>query len=260
MADGEFALDGGAMFGVVPRPLWERGNPADERNRIDMGLWCLLLRGHGRTVLVDAGIGPKMDAKSRAIYRVDQSKTDLLRSLRALDVPPEAVTDVLLTHLHFDHCGGASGPEGLAFPRARVWVQRQQWEWGQKPSDKDRASYLAENLDPLRDALELLDGPESPFPDLELALFHGHTFGLQAVLIPGDPPLFFPSDLVPMSAHVRLPFVMAYDNQPLVTIEEKKEWLGRAADEGWNVVFQHDPRLPLARVRRGKRDFEVVAS
>lgn len=260
LGDGDFALDGGAMFGVVPRPLWERTNPPDEKNRIDMALRCLLLRGHGRVVLVDAGVGGKFDEKSRAIYRLDQSRSDLLRELASCGVGPDEVTDVVLTHLHFDHCGGATTREGLQFPQARHYVQKAHLDWALAPSEKDRASFLPENIRPLVDSgrLETLDGPEEILPDVELVVVNGHTPGLQGVLVKGDPCLFMGSDLVPMAPHVRLPYIMAYDVEPLVTLEEKKRWLGRAADEGWLVVFQHDPRVGPTRIRRGARDFELV--
>lgn len=263
LGDGDFALDGGAMFGVVPRTIWERSNPPDPRNRIDMALRSLVLRGHGRVVVVDVGVGDKLDEKARSIYRVERATRQLAHELAALGLAPGDVTDVILTHLHFDHAGGATVREGdslrLQFPRARHYLQAQQLAWARKPSVKDRASYMPENFEPLAESgrLELLDGPEPILPDLELVPVHGHTPALQAVLVHGDPPLFFPSDLVPMASHVRLPFVMGYDNQPLVTLEEKQVWLGRAADEGWRVVFQHDPHLGGATIRRGSRDFEL---
>lgn len=260
LGDGEFALDGGAMFGVVPRPLWERTNPPDAKNRIDMALRCLLLRGHGRVVLVDTGVGGKFDEKGRSIYRIDHSRTDLVRELSSLGVAPGDVTDVVLTHLHFDHAGGATTAQGLQFPGARHYVQKAHLAWALQPSEKDRASFLPENVQPLVDSgrLELLDGPEEILPDVELAVVHGHTPALQAVLVKGEPSLFLASDLVPMAPHVRLPYIMAYDVAPLVTLEEKKLWLARAAAEEWLVVFQHDPVVGPRRIRKGPRDFELV--
>lgn len=260
LGDGDFALDGGAMFGVVPRPLWERTNPPDAKNRIDMALRCLLLRGHDRVVLVDTGVGGKFDEKGRSIYRIDRSQTDLMRELSALGVAPDDVTDVVLTHLHFDHAGGATTHEGLQFARARHFVQKAHLAWALKPSEKDRASFLPANIEPLVDSgrLSVLDGPEEILPDVDLVIVNGHTPALQGVLVKGEPSLFMGSDLVPMAAHVRLPFIMAYDNQPLVTLEEKKVWLERAAAEGWLMVFQHDPVVGPTRIRRGARDFELV--
>ncbi|MEW6279005.1 MAG: MBL fold metallo-hydrolase [Candidatus Eremiobacterota bacterium] len=263
VSDGAFALDGGAMFGVVPRPLWARTNPPDERNRIDMGLNCMLLRGHGRIVLVDSGIGDKFPAKEADIYRVDHSHATLIDSLLRLGVHADQVTDVVITHLHFDHAGGLThrrdGDLWLTFPHARHYLQREHYQWATHPTVKDRASFLPENYEPVREAglLQLLDGPEAVLPAMELVLLHGHTRALQGLLVQGDPCLFYPSDLVPTSSHLRLPFSMGYDNFPLTTIEEKQTWLPRAAREGWSVVFEHDPRLIWSRIEERNGDFRV---
>ncbi len=169
---GMLSLDGGAMFDIVPRPLWERHIPADEKNRIPLAMRCLLLRGHGRTILVDTGLGDKTDAKFDRIYAVNRTHT-LLGSLAALGVSPSDVTDVLLTHLHFDHCGGAtrrteSGALELTFPNATHYVQRTHWEWAHA-SPREGASFLAENLDPLEASgkLHQLEGAQTPFLNLE---------------------------------------------------------------------------------------------
>lgn len=254
--DGSFALDGGAMFGVVPWPLWRKLNPPDERNRIDMALRCLLLRGHGRTIMVDGGIGRKLPPKEADIYKVDHSRTNLLNSLQALKVRPEDVTDVIITHLHFDHCGGLVHTDGTpTFPNAHHYVQRKHYEWATHPTVKDRASFRKENFEPLQ--LTLLDGPEPVFPEIQLIPLNGHTQAMQAVLV--EPDLFYPTDLVPTASHVRLPFSMGYDNFPLTTIEEKQKWLPRAAREGWWVVFEHDPATPCARLEMTPDgDFKVA--
>lgn len=263
LTDGDFALDGGAMFGVVPYPLWSRTNPPDDRFRIRMATRCLLLRGHGRTVVVDAGNGDKMSAKLREIYQLEPENGRLLASLSRLGVAAEDVTDVLLTHLHFDHCGGLTRPDGaLTFGKARHYVQKEQYAWAMSPSDKDRASFMPENWEPVREAglLTLLDGPEDVFPGIELAIFHGHTAGLQGFLIHGEPALFYPSDLVPTSSHVRLVFGMGYDNFPLTNIEEKRAWLPRAAREGWRVVFEHDARVAWAQLEEKNGDFALATT
>ena len=251
------------MFGVVPRTMWSRHHEPDDKNRIRMTVRCLLAECGDRRVLVDTGLGDRWEQKHKDIYVIERSAGHLVGQLAAAGVSADAITDVVLTHLHFDHAGGATVREGdslrLQFPGARHYVQKAHLAWALKPSMKDRASFMPENIRPLVESgrLEVLDGPESPLPDLELVLAHGHTPALQAVLLPGEHPLFFPSDLVPMAAHVRLPYVMGYDNHPLTTLEEKATWLARAADEGWWVVFQHDPLVGCARIIRGARDFEV---
>lgn len=223
-----------------------------------MATRCLLLRGHGRTIVVDAGNGDKMSPKQREIYQIESREGRLLQSLSQLGCQADDVTDVLLTHLHFDHCGGLTRADGsLTFPRARHYVQEEHYNWAMKPSDKDRASFMPENWEPVREAglLERLDGPEEVFPGVQLALFHGHTAALQGLLIQGEPSLFYPSDLVPTSFHVRLVFGMGYDNFPLTNIEEKRAWLPRAAREGWRVVFEHDARVAWSCLEEKNGDF-----
>jgi glyoxylase-like metal-dependent hydrolase (beta-lactamase superfamily II) len=262
---GLLGLDGGAMFGIVPRPLWERRIAPDERNRIPLAMRCLLLRGHGRTVLVDTGLGHKADAKFEEIYAVDHGHSTLLGSLGALGVAPDDVTDVVLTHLHFDHAGGAttrtaSGGLAPTFPEARHYVQRTHWAWAHE-SPREGASFLEENMAPLEASgrLVLLDGDEAPFPNVALHVVDGHTRGQQLVRVhDGERSLLHAADLVPTAAHVPLLWVMAYDVQPLATIAEKERVLGRAADEGWTLVFEHDPETVSARVERTEKGFAVV--
>ena len=261
---GRVWLDGGAMFGIVPRPLWARRIAPDDRNRIPLAMRCLLLRGHGRTVLVDTGVGDKSDAKFRDIYGVDLDHSRLDRSLAALGVAPEDVTDVVLTHLHFDHAGGATRYDGrghlaLTFPEADHLVQRAHWEWAQD-SPREGASFLAENLDPLAASgrLRLLDGPGRPLPGLELHVVDGHTRGQQLVRVTdGERSVLHAADLVPTAAHVPLLWVMAYDVAPLDTIREKEGVLRRAAQERWTVVFEHDPEVATGRIVETERGFAV---
>ncbi len=254
---GTFGLDGGAMFGVVPRILWERSNPPDDRNRIAMAARALLVAGAGRTILIDTGNGGKLSEKLAAIYRIDNRSGDLLSSLRSLGVAPEDVTDVILTHLHFDHAGGSTVREGKvcrpAFPRARYYVQKDQWNAARKPTERDRASFFPEDFQPLEEhgVLELLDGEGELFPGVRLHLVHGHTTALQCPVISDDrTTLFYCADLLPMVPHVQLPWIMAYDLRPLVTLEEKRTVLRRAVEEGWILFFEHDPVVAAGRVRR----------
>jgi len=254
---GMFALDGGAMFGVVPRTLWEKTNPPDERNRIAMAARTLLVRGGGRTILVDTGNGGKFNEKLRSIYRMETPRGDLRASLATLGVSPETVTDVILTHLHFDHAGGATllhdGELVPAFPRARYYVQAEHWRAAQTPTERDRASFYPDDFEPLMRAgvLEFTEGEGEILPGIRVAVINGHTAALQCpVISDGRTTLFFCADLVPTSSHVPLAWIMGYDLRPLVTLEEKRRILGQAADEGWVMVFEHDPVLPAARLTR----------
>lgn len=258
---GHLWLDGGSMFGSVPKPLWSRTNPPDERNRIRLAMRCLLAQGHGRTVLVDVGLGEKFPDKLRDIYRVE-SEPSLLASLAAAGVAPGDVTDVVLTHLHFDHAGGSTvnTPEGLrpTFPTARWWVQRRNWDNAHAPNPRERASYMPENYDALADGgrLELLDGATTLWPGFEVVPVNGHTRGQQVVRIAGGgKALWYVADLIPTAAHVRIPFVMGYDVAAIETMEEKRAVLTRAVSEQAWVVLEHDPDTALARPVADGDDF-----
>ncbi len=258
---GALWLDGGAMFGSVPKPLWSRTNPPDERNRIRLAMRCLLLAGHGRRVLVDIGLGDKSDAKFRDIFRVEDEPR-LEDSLAAIGLAPADVTDVVLTHLHFDHAGGSTAREGDALrprlPRARWYVQRANWDNAHAPNPRERASYLRENFDPLEAAgvLEFWDGPVRPWPGVSLFTAQGHTRGQQLVRVEGGGRVaYFVADLIPTASHVRIPYVMGYDIAAIETMAEKQAVLGQAADEGAWIVLEHDPDVALARPRRDGADF-----
>jgi glyoxylase-like metal-dependent hydrolase (beta-lactamase superfamily II) len=256
---GAFALDGGAMFGVVPQPLWSKTNPPDERNRIHLGMRLLLIRDGERTWLVDTGIGDKWGEKQNSIYRLANAMLPD-DALRAAGHDPDDVTDVILTHLHFDHGGGATSADGTpVFANARYHLQRSQFEWARDPSPKDRASFRPLDFMPLfeQDRLVLHDGRVAVADGLELIVVDGHTVGQQLVKVSsGDTTLLYTADLVPTATHLRTPYVMAYDNEPLKTIAEKTEWIGRAADENWICFFEHDAHTTACRVRRTDKDFE----
>jgi glyoxylase-like metal-dependent hydrolase (beta-lactamase superfamily II) len=261
---GRFALDGGAMFGVVPRPLWEKTNPPDERNRIAMAARALLLQGGGRRILIDTGNGSKFDQKFRTIYGIDSGEGDLLTSLRGAGVGPEEVTDVILTHLHFDHAGGATIRDGgeirPTFPNALYHVQREHWEAAMRPTERDRASFVPDDFVPLheRGMLRFTEGEGPVVPGVTVRVVRGHTAALQCpVLSDGTTTLLFCADLIPMAPHVQLPWIMAYDLRPLVTLEEKRAILNRAADERWILFFEHDPSVAAARIKRGDRGFSL---
>lgn len=255
---GRVRLDGGAMFGVVPKPLWSRRIEPDDRNRIPLAMRCLLVETRGTRVLVDTGLGNKENEKFRAIYGIENegSPTRLEDSLRETGAGPEDVDVVVNTHLHFDHAGGntARGAEGEvrpAFPRARYVVRRGEWETAHLDNERLRASYVRANFDPIEASgqLELVEGDVEVAPGVHLAHTPGHTAHHQSVRIDlgADGTLFYLADLVPTTAHVPLPWIMGYDLEPLVTLETKRRVLGRAAREGWRLVFEHDPRVACAR-------------
>lgn len=261
---GIFRLDGGAMFGVVPKPLWERTSPADARNRITLASRSMLLRGHGRVVLVDAGSGEKYNEKTSDVFGFDMTHHALFRSLAGAGVMPEDVTDVILTHLHFDHAGGATvrrnGRIEPAFPRARYVVQRSQWDAAHGPTERDRASYFPDDYDPLMEAgvLDVLEGEGEIFPGIKLLVFFGHTTALQCPLVSdGRQTIMFCADLIPLRSHVHLPWIMGYDLRPLVTLEEKRRILRRAVDERWTLFFQHDPEIAVATVVKDDKGYHA---
>ena len=250
---GYLWLDGGSMFGSVPKPLWSRTNPPDERNRIRLAMRCMLVRGHGRIVLVDVGLGDKFPEKLRDIYRVE-SEPSLAHSLAALGVTTAEVTDVVLTHLHFDHAGGSTvrTPDGLrpAFPNAQWYVQRRNWDNAHAPNPRERASYMPENYDALHEAgvLTFWDGAVEPWPGFESIPVHGHTRGQQVLRVAGGGgAVYFVTDVIPTAAHVRIPFVMGYDVAAIETMEEKRAILTRACSENAWVVLEHDPDTAAAR-------------
>jgi glyoxylase-like metal-dependent hydrolase (beta-lactamase superfamily II) len=257
---GHFGLDGGAMFGVVPKPLWEKLHVPDERNRITMAARALLLRDGTRTILIDAGNGTKLPEKLAAIYRIDTGSDMLCASLAARGVAPEKVSDVILTHLHFDHAGGATrlvdGKLRPTFPNARYHVQRAHWDAALSPTERDRASFFRDDFLPLRDSgvLAFTDGEGELFPGITLRLLHGHTASLQAPLISdGTTTLFFCADLFPLSSHIQLPWIMGYDLRPLVTLEEKRQVLREALEGQWILFFEHDPSVVAGRLSAGEK-------
>jgi glyoxylase-like metal-dependent hydrolase (beta-lactamase superfamily II) len=262
---GTFRLDGGAMMGVVPKVLWSRTNPADENNRIAMSMRALYIEGEGRRLVIDAGADAYLGEKMMRNYVI---RTEGLRSaLSARGIDPDAVTDAVATHLHFDHAAGFSyrspgGGIAMSLPRARHYIQRRQWEAALNPNEKDRASFFPEYLLPIERAglLVLVDGTAEIFPGVTLIPTDGHTMGHQVVLIDtGEGNVLYCGDLIPLASHVNLPYIMAYDHFPLRTLEEKKQMLGRAADEGWILFFEHDPEIAAARVRRrGPEAFEIA--
>jgi glyoxylase-like metal-dependent hydrolase (beta-lactamase superfamily II) len=259
---GTLRLDGGSMFGSVPKPIWSRSHPADERNRIALAMRVLLIEGEGRRILVDIGVGDKFPPKLMDIYAVDHGDHTLERSLANLGLGVEDITDLVLTHLHFDHAGGATRRQGSLLvprlPRAQVYVQRRNWENALRPNPRERASYMPENFVPLMDAgvVRLWDGAQHPWPGIELFTADGHTRGQQLVRVSGPQgALYFVADLIPTAAHVRIPFVMGYDVAAIETMSEKAALLTRAAAEGAWICLEHDPSVALARPVADGDDF-----
>jgi glyoxylase-like metal-dependent hydrolase (beta-lactamase superfamily II) len=252
---GRLALDGGAMFGIVPKPLWERRIPADERNRIPLAMRCLLLEGNGKLILIDNGLGDKYDDRFASIYAVDDTSSNLTRSLRAAGFGPDDITDVILTHLHFDHCGGSThriaGELVPSFPHATFHVQRRHWEWAQAPNVRERGSFFRENMEPLQASgqLNLVDGRAELFEGIEVRPVFGHTEAQQIVLVRGDhKSLAYVADLLPTHAHLSPAWNMAYDLRPLETIREKSELLDEFRRDSVDLFFEHDPVVVVASV------------
>ncbi len=261
---GRFALDGGAMFGVVPKALWNRSLPADDSNRIPMNMNLMLIQGEGRKILVDSGMGNKFDEKRSRMYAYEGEL--MISSLEEQGIKPEDITDVIITHMHFDHVGGitkrdSAGNIELTFPNAMHHINKKQWEWAQKPSPKDRASYMRENYEPLFDGaqLNLTDGMGELMPDVEIILVHGHTPGQQLVKVKADDGkhYIFMADLIPTHHHVPIPYVMAYDNEPLRTIGEKTDILKMAVEENWVAVFEHDRHMAMGKIVKGEKHYRA---
>lgn len=246
-------LDGGAMFGVVPRPLWERRIPADERNRIPLAMRCLLVETGDALVLIDNGAGNKEDEKFLDIYGIENrgSPSRVEDALRAAGFAPADVDIVIDTHLHFDHAGGNTfkdedGQIRLSFPRARYVVQRGEWEYAHWRNERIQASYLPHNFDPVHAAgqFDFVEGEAEIVPGVRVRPTPGHTPHHQSVIIASeDESACFLADVMPTSAHLPLPWIMAYDVEPLVTLESKRKLVEQARSERWLLIFEHDPAV-----------------
>jgi glyoxylase-like metal-dependent hydrolase (beta-lactamase superfamily II) len=263
LSDGTFALDGGAMFGVVPRVLWERSDPPDEKNRVTLGLNVALVEAGGKRVLVDTGMGERWSAKEAAQYRLDRRST-LLGSLATLGLTAGDIDVVVNTHLHFDHAGGntslVDGRLRPTFPRARYVVQKGEWEDALHPHERNRASYRPEDFVPVAEAgqLDTVEGEAEVAPGVTVRPVGGHTAHHQLVGVRGEgQALVVPTDVLPTTSHLPLPYLMSYDLFPVGTLEAKRALLARAAERGEWILFYHDPRTPLARVKQEGRGFVV---
>ncbi len=258
---GYIGLDGGAMFGVIPKPMWEKTNPSDALNRVTLDTRCLLLDGGGRKILIDTGIGEGWEDKFKQIYRLEY-KNVLAESLKKAGVSFDDIIDVILTHLHFDHTGGSTKLENgkwvPAFPNAQYHIQKKHFDWAINPSERDRASFIQNRFMPLIEngVLNLIDGDNQFDDEIEFMIINGHTYGQQMVKIsdPGST-LLYCGDLMPFSSHIPLPYIMGYDLQPVVTLNEKKSVLPRAVAENWILYFEHDPYFAAATVAKTDKGF-----
>ena len=267
VTDGRFRLDGGAMFGVVPKILWERCCQPDDQNRISLGLNCLLIRTGRKNILIDTGLGDKEDANFQEMFAVERIPT-LRESLKMQGLDPEDIHMVVNTHLHFDHAGGNTVRENGAivstFPRAKYFVQRGEYEDAARANERTRASYRRENFTPVAhvDQWEFLDGETELLPGVSVVVTEGHTRHHQSIKIESEGQVaFYLGDLIPTVSHLPLPYIMGYDLYPLQTLETKRWVLDRALNENWLLVFEHDPRVLMGRVRKdieGKYYLEEV--
>ncbi len=257
----EFKLDGGAMFGVVPKTLWSKVAPADDKNRIDMVMRSMVIRGADKTILVDAGSGTGYGEKYEKIYAFEKN-TPMNEGLQSLNLTPEDITDVIITHLHFDHGGGVAYPAGdgwsLTFPNATHHIQRVQWEHALDPNPRDRASYFRPRIEIIEPALEIHDGEWTLAPGIDLLTFHGHTPGQHLPKVTGDgETVFYGGDLVPMVAHLPTPYIMAYDLQPELSMVEKSLILKIAVAESWILFLEHDPKIAACHVVESDGRFSI---
>jgi len=258
---GTFALDGGAMFGIIPKPLWQKTNPSDEKNRIQLGARCLLLQSDSKKILIETGIGTGWDDKFKSIYKLDQSEKDLFKSLKEKGVYPSEITDVILTHLHFDHVGGAvlkeNGKLIPAFPNAKYHVQKEHYEYSRNSSDKDKGSFITDRFVPLAEEGVLNFTNDNQFDDeISFIKVYGHTIAQQLIkLSDGNKTYLYAADLVPFYSQIPVVYLMGYDIHPVKTIEEKKKYLSLAVKEDWKLIFGHDPNIAMATVQQTDRGF-----
>lgn len=264
VSGGRFRLDGGSMFGIVPKALWERLRSADEHNRIALDTNCVLVRTPDATLLIDTGNGAKIGEKDREIFAIHAGDC-IEANLTAAGVTPAEITHVILTHLHLDHAGGGARLQDdelvPAFPNARYFVQRGEFDAAAANRSHMKTTYRDENFLPLRAAgvLELLDGDAEIVPGVRVAVTGGHTPHHQAVLIQScGQTAFYAGDICPTTSHLRAPYNMAYDLDPLTSMRVKGEYLARAAAENWLWLFDHDPETPTVRITESKGVYSAV--
>jgi len=257
---GYFKLDGGAMFGVVPKSLWQRSNPADENNLCSWAMQCLLIEDGNQLILIDNGIGDKQDAKFLSHYHL-HGDGELMSSIKKAGFSAADITDVFLTHLHFDHCGGSVKRIGdkltLAFPNAKYWSNKDHWQWATVPNPREKASFLKENILPIHESghLNWIDiKSASPFTSFDLLFVDGHTDKMMCPMIKyKDKTIVYMADLLPSVGHIPLPYVMGYDTRPLLTLTEKEKFLNEAAEKAYILFFEHDPVNECCTVKQTEK-------
>lgn len=267
---GTFKLDGGAMFGSVPKALWDRSNPSDEQNRIQLATRSLLLRGHGRVVLVDLGCGTKFSEKETGMFAIDHSQYTLDAELARLGLQVADITDCIITHLHFDHAGGSTlvrepgGKPEVSLPNATFHLQKRNLDTATAPNMREQASYLPDTVGPvaaLKDVgrLNVIDGDGEILPGLRARISHGHTDAMQCIEVrnnDGGLGLLYAADLVPSIAHVKLPFCMGYDLCVRTLMDEKRSAFEELIESDGILFFEHDPGTAACTLTRGKRHYE----
>ena len=256
LTSGFFGLDGGAMFGIIPKVLWQKTNPPDDDNRIKLSTRHLLLESSSKKIIIDVGMGNKWNDKLKKIYAVDENHS-MTQALNDIGLRFEDITDVILTHMHFDHSGGSTisvdGKIIPAFPNAKYYVQKENFDWAMNPTEKDRGSFVKDDFVPLAEegVLNFLNGNEQFDDEIEFIVTNGHTFGQQLVKISdSSDTILFCADLVPTISHIPIPYLMGFDVQPLVTVKEKNDILLIAAKENWKLFFGHDPEVTFATVKQ----------
>lgn len=259
---GRFKLDGGAMFGVVPRVLWEKYHPTDKRNRIEMALRCLLISFDDRHVLVDTGFGENRTEKFRKIFDFRSSDNYLSDSLAEIGLTKDDITDVILTHLHFDHCGGSTTDKTdnpvPAFKNAKYYIQKRQLDHARSRFERDKASYLPEDFEPIINSnrAEIADGYWQLVPGLDTIICDGHTPGMQLVRVQDEgETLIYAADLIPLASQVPLAWIMGYDLFPVTTLDEKRKLLTEAVRSNWTLMFEHDPNFVTGKVVENDKGF-----
>ena len=261
---GFFKLDGGAMFGVVPKSIWQKTNPANEQNLCNWAMRCLLVQDGNRAILIDNGLGTKQDAKFFSHYFLNGDAT-LQSSLHRAGFEPADITDMFLTHLHFDHCGGGVEKRGdtlaLAFPKAQYWSNADHWQWATQPNPREKASFLKENILPMQESghLKFVDiHAASPFSSFDIQYVSGHTDKMMIPMIRyKNKVICFMADLLPSVGHIPLPYVMGYDTRPLITLEEKERFLNEAATHGYVLFLEHDPENECCTVKHTEKGVRV---
>lgn len=268
--DTMFALDGGAMFGVVPKTLWNRTNPSDDKNRIDLAMRTTYIELDNKKILIDTGIGHKNDEKFDNIFKVNRNQ-DLMLNLGENSINADDITDIIITHLHFDHAGGntiinENGKLVPSFKNATYHIQKDNFNHAMSSPIRERASYLKENFVPIQEAnqLNLIDGNQTLFKEIELIPQYGHTIGQQLVKFTYNNTIYlYTADTIPTSSHINIPFVMGYDIQPLITIKEKEILLKQAVENNWTLLYEHDPFIMGSKVvfdgRKYKKGKEITS-